>query len=148
VEFVGESNVVGASKTVAAAPAATGWASTMAAKFEPESLQHFYRQVGAMLSAGVPLVTALTSISAGAYSPRIQSAIAEMRDGANRGEPISKIVERRSDIFPGLHAAILTAAERGGFMDRALVQLADYLRQEIQIRNQWKRRTFILKCFC
>jgi type II secretory pathway component PulF len=145
VEFVGESVVAAAPKRAAAASPPASWSSTVSAKYEPESLQHFYRQVGAMLNAGVPLVTALTSISAGAFSPRIQSAIIEMKDGANRGDPISKVAEKRSDIFPGLHAAVLAAAERGGFMDRALVQLADYLRQEIQLRNQWKRRTFYPK---
>ena len=146
VEFVTEVAGVAANASQVSDPVASPtWANTVAAKFEPEALQNFYRQVGAMLNAGVPTVTALTSISGGAYSPRIQSAIVEMRDSANRGEPISNVIARRSDIFPKLHASVLVAAERGGFVDRALVQLADYLRQEIQVRNQWKKRTFYPK---
>ncbi|MDQ2985724.1 MAG: type II secretion system F family protein [Armatimonadota bacterium] len=148
VEFVGEAGAVAAAApTPSADPPADelGWSQTVAAKFEPEALLNLYRQIGAMLHAGVPLVTALTSISGGSYSPRIRSALGEMRDAVDRGEPISNVFEKRKDIFPSLHASVIRAAERGGFVDRALAQLSDYLSREIKVRNEWKRRTFYPK---
>lgn len=147
VEFVGEAAAVATAPAIvpAAAPVDPSWASTIAAKFEPEALAHLYRQVSAMLRSGVPLVTALTTISGGAYSPRIRSALGEIRDAVHRGDPISSVVERRIDVFPKLHASIIKAAERGGFVDSAFAQLAEYLAQEIRVRNSWKRRTFYPK---
>lgn len=148
VEFVGEAGAVAAPapSTPVDPPAdQLGWSQVMAGKFEPEALLNLYRQIGAMLHAGVPLVTALTSISGGSYSSRIRSALGEMREAVDKGEPISNVFEKRKDIFPSLHAAVIRAAERGGFVDRALSQLSDYLSREINVRNQWKRRTFYPK---
>lgn len=130
---------------VATGPAAPSWADTMSAKFEPEALNNLYRQISAMLHSGVPLVTALTSISGGAYSARIRSALEEIRLDVNQGNTISEVVERRKDIFPPLHAALIRAAEQGGFLDRAFGQLANYLSEEIEVRNQWKWTTFYPK---
>lgn len=44
-----------------------------------------------------------------------------------------------------MHGAIIKAAERGGFVEKALTQLSEYLAQEIRVRNDWKRRTFYPK---
>lgn len=151
VEFVGEAAAVGRAAVVtpaapvSSAPAQPGMASTIAAKYEPESLAHLYRQVSAMLRSGVPLVTALTTISGGAYSPRIRSALGEIRDAVHAGDPISGVLGRRRDVFPPLHASIIRAAEHGGFLDNAFAQLAEYLGQEIRVRNAWKSRTFYPK---
>jgi type II secretory pathway component PulF len=149
VEFVVEA--AGTSPQAAATPAppdlstAPKWPATLSAKYEPEALHNLYRQIGAMLNAGVPLVTALTSISGGAYSSRIREALGEIRDAVDRGGTISGVIERRKDVFPSLHASVIKAAERGGFVDRALQQLSEYLSQEIKIRNQWKWMTFYPK---
>jgi type II secretory pathway component PulF len=151
VEFVGEA--ASAARTPVIAPTAAvssdtqtpGLASIIVAKYEPESLAHLYRQISAMLRSGVPLVTALTTISGGAYSPRIRSALGEIRDAVHAGEPISGVLERRKDVFPPLHGSIIRAAEHGGFLDSAFAQLAEYLGQEIRVRNAWKRRTFYPK---
>ena len=150
VEFVGEAAIAGGPAFAASAasptdPAQPSMASTLAAKYEPESLAHLYRQVSAMLRSGVPLITALTTISGGAYSPRIRTALGEIRDAVHAGNPISGVLERRKDVFPPLHASIIRAAERGGFLDSAFAQLAEYLGQEIRVRNAWKRRTFYPK---
>lgn len=148
VEFLSEAGATAQPTVTAVPPDATKgptWSATMAAKFEPEALYNLYRQIGAMLHAGVPLVTALTSISGGAYSQRIRSALGEIREAVDKGSPMSGVIERRKDIFPSLHAAVLRAAERGGFMDKALQQLSEYLAQEIKVRNEWKRRTFYPK---
>ena len=151
VEFVGEAGTLGKAAGAAAVspptagPTATGMTSTIAAKYEPEALAHLYRQVSAMLRSGVPLVTALTTISGGAYSPRIRTALGEIRDAVHAGDPISIVLERRRDVFPALHVSIIKAAERGGFLDNAFAQLAEYLGQEIRVRNSWKRRTFYPK---
>jgi len=147
VEFVSESKTVPNQPRVTVQPdvQSATWAATMSAKFEPEALYNLYRQIGAMLNAGVPLVTALTSISGGAYSPRIRSSLAEMRETVERGGPISEVLERRKDVFPSLHFSVIRAAERGGFLDKALQQLSEYLGQEIKVRNEWKWRTFYPK---
>jgi type IV pilus assembly protein PilC len=147
VEFVSEAGTTAAPHTAATAPDTTSpnWTATMAAKFEPEALYNLYRQIGAMMNAGVPLVTALTSISGGAYSTQIRSALTEIREAVDKGSPISGVIERRKDVFPTMHAAIIRAAERGGFMEKALTQLSEYLAQEIRIRNEWKQRTFYPK---
>jgi type II secretory pathway component PulF len=98
-----------------------------------------------MVRSGVPLVQAITTLSAGAYSPKIRSALGEIKDAVHRGDPMSSVFERRKDVFPSLHVSMLKAAERGGFVDTAFEQLSEYLAQEIRIRNGWKRRTFYPK---
>jgi type II secretory pathway component PulF len=148
VEFVGEETVPRASPAGASVEPSQeplSFASTVSGKYEPEALNNLYRQVAAMLRAGVPLVTAITSISGGAYSPRIRSTLDEIRTAVDRGDPISSVIERRKDVFPTLHASVIRAAERGGFMDSALTQLSEYLAREIEVRNEWKRRTFYPK---
>ena len=150
VEFVGEAAVAVPTAAVVSTPqpvadAPVGWNQALLAKYEPESLNHLYRQVVAMLKAGVPLVTALTTLSGGAYSPRIRSALGEIKDAVHRGDPISSVVEKRKDVFPSLHASVLKAAERGGFVDTALESLSGYLVREIKLRNAWKKRTFYPK---
>jgi type II secretory pathway component PulF len=149
VEFVSEAAAAAAPSPSAAQPVDpqgdASWAQVIAGKYEPEALNNFYRQIGSMVKSGVPLVSAITTLSAGAYSPRIRSALEEIKEAVHRGDPMSSVLERRKDVFPALHVSILKAAERGGFVDSAFAQLSEYLSQEIRVRNSWKRRTFYPK---
>ncbi|MEO7453977.1 MAG: type II secretion system F family protein [Fimbriimonadales bacterium] len=149
VEFVSEAATAAVASPKAAQPTSAPndvtWAQVIAGKYEPEALNNLYRQIGSMVKAGVPLVSAITTISSGAYSPRIRSALEEIREAVHRGDPMSTVLERRKDVFPSLHVSVLKAAERGGFVDTAFAQLSEYLAQEIRVRNSWKRRTFYPK---
>ena len=107
-----------------------------------EQLAGFYRQLGTMLAAGVPVVRALESLERSAPGRHLREASAALRQRIHGGGDLSDGLEAQPEAFPALHRELIRVGERSGTLDRQLRHLADLLDQFVAIRKEVVGRMF------
>ena len=108
-------------------------------------LMFFFRQLGTMLDAGVPIVHTLETLGKQTRDPRLVHVIHEMRGHVMEGRPISAAMQRYPEIFSPLYLSLIRVGEEGGFLAQACKQVSEYIEQDIRIRNQYRRALFMPK---
>ncbi len=124
---------------------ATNVVGPLVGKVSLTNLMFFFRQFGTMVDAGVPIVQSLDTLAGQSRDPRLTRVIVEMKGHVLEGRPISAAMQRYPEIFSPLHVSLIRAGEEGGFLATSCKQVAEYLDQEIRIRNQYKRALFMPK---
>ncbi|HRF59629.1 MAG TPA: type II secretion system F family protein [Fimbriimonadaceae bacterium] len=110
-----------------------------------ENQLFFFRQLATMLGAGVNPVQSLDTLARQTRNGKLASIVHEAREVVLQGHPLSAALQRYPEVFTPLTISILRAGEEGGFTDSALSQIADYLEQEIRLRNLLRRVTLYPK---
>ncbi len=110
-----------------------------------KELGFFFRQLATMLDAGVPIVQSVTTLATQAKSEKFATILKELVGHVNAGRGLSDGMQRYPEVFTPVMLSLVRAGELGGFMDEALGQVADYIDREIELRNLYKRITFMPK---
>lgn len=110
-----------------------------------EDLHFFFRQLYAMMNAGVNPVAALQTLASQTRSSRLASALMDLRTQALAGKGLAVGMELHRDVFSPLMIAITRAGETGGFLVEAIRQIADYIERDIALRNRIRQVTFYPK---
>lgn len=110
-----------------------------------DKLMFFFRQFAAMVEAGVPMVQTLDTLTKQTADPRLKHVIQEMKGHVLEGRPISVGMQRYPEIFSPLQISLIRVGEEGGFVAQASRQVADYIEQDVRIRNLYKRSLFMPK---
>jgi type II secretory pathway component PulF len=108
-------------------------------------LAFFFRHAATMLDAGVGIVQTMNTLAVQARDPKLSSVIKEIARQVEAGHPISESMRRYPEAISGVVVSVLEAGERGGFLSEALATNAEYLEQEIELRNLYKKATFYPK---
>jgi len=104
-------------------------------------LPYVTRQLATLLSAGVPLVDALKSLSDEAKgSWRV--LLIGLRERVTAGASLSRALESFPKVFPEFFVNMIAAGEQSGSLDRILLRLADFL--ENQAATRAKVRTAMI----
>lgn len=98
----------------------------------------FCKQLAAMLSAGVPITRALSTLSRQAENPRFAGVIEEIAQDIEGGTPMSQAFAKYPKIFSELFIAMVAAGETGGIMEQSLRSLADQLQKERNLQKNIK----------
>lgn len=114
---------------------------------KPQQLAEFCRQVGAMQSAGVPLVSAMEILQKGTDKKSIRNLYGQLQNRMEQGMSFSHAMEETS-VFPELLLQMFRAAEAGGKLEATADHMADYYKKEHQIRNQIRTATLYPKLLC
>lgn len=109
------------------------------------NLAFFFRQLGTMLRAGVPIVQALDTLSSQARHAKLSAVITEIKGHVEAGRSMSVGMQRYPEVFTPITLSLSRAGEEGGFLDSSMTQIANYLEREIELRNLYKRLTFMPK---
>ncbi len=108
-------------------------------------LQFFFRQLATMLDAGVPFVQSLETLGGQTRDAKFKEIVVELKGHVEAGRPMSAGMQRYPEVFPPVILSLVRAGEEGGFLDKALAQVADYIEREVALRNLYKRVTFYPK---
>jgi type II secretory pathway component PulF len=109
------------------------------------NLLFFFRQGANMLQAGVPIVQSLDTLTRQTRHPKLAQILQEVKGNVEQGHPMSAGMQRYPEVFSPIVMSLMRAGEKGGFLDSAMGQIADYLEREIALRNLYKRITFYPK---
>ena len=108
-------------------------------------LAAFYRQLSAMLNAGVSLERALQSLERAAPCRRLRAISAAIGERIRAGGDLTEAMAEHAAVFPLLHRELLHVGERTGTVDRALRQLAQMMEQMVAIRKEiWAQMLYPL----
>ena len=107
-----------------------------------QDLAFFFRQESTMLKAGVGMVQSLNTLAGQSRNPKMSSVLREVSRMVESGKPMSTTFQRYPEVFSAVIISVIRAGEEGGFMDDALATVADYIDQEIELRNLYRKATF------
>ncbi len=101
-----------------------------------EFLPLFTRQLATLVGAGVPVVSALQSLSTQVEDPAGRKAVLAMQETVRGGTPLGRAIESHPDLFPDLYASMVRAGEESGMLPLSLSRLADHLESQSKTRNK------------
>lgn len=107
------------------------------AKVKNDDIVNFTRQLSTMITAGLPLIQALTILegqSKPAMHKVLRKLIREIEGGANFGSALGK----QSTIFQPVYIALVKAGEAAGALDTIMVRLADTMEKQKEFRAKTK----------
>ena len=96
------------------------------------------RQFATMIDSGLSLLRSLAILSEQSSSKTLSATLAQVRTAVESGESLSGALGRFPKIFPPLMVSMTRAGEVGGFLDRALLQIAANFEAEVKLRSKIK----------
>ncbi len=115
-----------------------------------KELALYFSQLGAMVHAGTSIGHALATMSGSAGSQTLRQVSKEMYERVMAGAPVSECMTAYPGVFSTLQIGMISAGERGGFLDRMLNRLATYSGRDYELQSMIKRETWYPKLlvFC
>lgn len=92
------------------------------------------RQLSTMVSAGIPLLKALTILSEQTESKPLARVLGVVRAQVESGSSLSEALARQSEVFPPLMVHLIRAGETGGFLDQSLESIARTFEADVKLR--------------
>jgi type IV pilus assembly protein PilC len=96
------------------------------------SLNQFSRSLAVMLSAGIPLLSALQVTLRTITNRAISIKLSNVIDEVNEGEPLYESLEN-TGVFPEIAAEMIQVGEQTGSLEELLTELAGYYDRDIDL---------------
>ena len=94
------------------------------------------RQLATLISAGIPLVEALTALVDQIEQPRLKKIMGVVKQKVNEGASLADALGEHPKVFTHLYVNMIRAGESSGALDVVLVRLADLTESQAQLRNK------------
>lgn len=107
-------------------------------KVKKDHLVMMTRQLSAMISAGVPLVRALTSLSGHSESPALKGILETIIKDVEGGSQLGDALSKHSETFNDVYVNMVRAGEAAGILDDILKRLASQQEKSATIRKKIK----------
>lgn len=96
------------------------------------------RQFATMVSAGLSLLRALNILADQTEHKKLAATLGQVRNDVEAGAALSTALKKFPDVFPPLMANIIRAGETGGFLEDALLSVANNYEAEVRLRAKIK----------
>ena len=103
-----------------------------------EDLALATRQLATMITSGLALMRALTVLESQTPSKKLKETLVAVRSDIQAGASLSNALAKHPKIFSELYVAMIRAGETGGFLEDALVRVADQLESQDRLQRQVK----------
>jgi len=104
--------------------------------FPAEGRAIVYRELSALLGAGVPLVRALDNLIQSPELGPVHLLLAGVRDRVREGMPLAAALGEASGSVSAFETAIIDAAERSATVEATLERLASFLEEQERLREK------------
>ncbi|MFC1889939.1 type II secretion system inner membrane protein GspF [Thermodesulfobacteriota bacterium] len=94
------------------------------------------RQMSTLLRAGLPLISTLNALADQVESSKLRKVISQIRERVNEGASLATAMSDYPHIFPDLYVNMVAAGESSGSLEIVLSRLADYMEDQVQIKNK------------
>ena len=101
-------------------------------------LAPFTRQLGAMLSAGMPLVQVLSALEEQTQNKIFKQVVAGLRSQIEGGAMFSEALQHYPSVFNELYIGLIRAGETGGILTETTEQIAGFLEANNKLRRKVK----------
>jgi general secretion pathway protein F len=106
-------------------------------RYDASLLPSTTRQLSTLLSSGVTLMEALSSISE-ENKGLWKNMLVNIKEKVAGGSSFSKSLEEYKKIFPEFYVSMVAAGEAGGNLDKVLSRLADFLESQHNLKSKVK----------
>ena len=103
-----------------------------------EDMVLFNVQLSKMVQVGIPLVTALETMTRQTGNPRLREAVGDVARNIESGSSFSDALQRHPAIFSPLFINMVRAGEVSGKLDEILRRLATFAKHQAELREQLK----------
>jgi len=107
-------------------------------KIKTKELPAFTRMLGAMLSAGLPVVQTLEALEDQNTNKVFKHVISGVRSRIEGGASFSEALAQYPDVFDELYISMLRAGESGGMLAETTTRIATFLEGWIRLRRKVK----------
>ena len=115
-------------------PAAGGGARRR--RVRPRDLGVAYGQLADLLTAGVPALRAIETLARATPVPALAAVLVSVRDDVAAGKTLADAMAVHPRVFTALHAAMVRAGERAGFLEDVLTNLSEFLERQDDLRSK------------
>ena len=105
--------------------------------FSVDERTMFYRELVALLHAGLPLVTALDVLILSPDMGATRPILAALRDKIKEGASLAVALADASRTVSSYEKAVIAAGERAASLDTVLERLADFLDEQARLRDRF-----------
>ena len=103
----------------------------------------FTRQLATLLTAGLPLMEALSATIDHIDDPLLKKTITRIREDVREGKSLADAMKMHPRVFSGLYTNMIQAGEASGALDIVLERLADFQESQVILRNKlWAAMTY------
>jgi len=95
------------------------------------NLTQFAENLSTLISGGLPIAEALQTVGEIVENRCYQEVIFEARDRVRKGEPISSVLAKSSEVFPPVFTQMVLVGERTGTLDTTLMNIVSFYKGEI-----------------
>lgn len=96
----------------------------------------FLRQFSTLIDAGISLVDATEILAEQSNSKHLKSALIDVKEHIEEGEPLSIAMARYPKLFPELLVSMINAGEVSGRIDDILDRMATYFEKQYQLKQK------------
>ncbi len=95
----------------------------------------FFRQLALMLRTGLTLLSALEVAREQCTKRRLERAVEDIAASVRGGQPFSRALARRPDLFPDVATRLVETAEASGELDLILDRIASQMERRLELRT-------------
>jgi type IV pilus assembly protein PilC len=103
--------------------------------FKKIAVARFARNLGTMISSGVPILQSLDIVAGTTGSMVLSNAVRDVQDSVRQGESLTKPLERHP-VFPPMVVQMMTVGEDTGALDSMLAKIAEFYDQEVEATTE------------
>jgi type IV pilus assembly protein PilC len=96
------------------------------------------RQFATMINSGLSLIRALHILADQTENKKLAEVIGEVRLDVEKGASLSQAISRHPKVFNRLFVSMVKAGETGGVLDSVLLQLADIIEKQVELKRKIK----------
>jgi general secretion pathway protein F len=94
------------------------------------------RQLATLLSAGLPLVSALSGVLEQVKRPALRKVLSQVRERVKEGMSLAAAFREHPKVFPSVYTAMIHAGETSGTLELVVERLADFGEQQLALQRQ------------
>jgi type IV pilus assembly protein PilC len=103
--------------------------------FQKLALTRFSRNLGTLLSSGVPILQSIDIVSETTGSIVISRALKQVQESVRRGESVAGPLAEH-DVFPAMVVQMIASGEEAGAIDQMLKKIAEFYDEEVEAMTE------------
>ncbi|HEX6332423.1 MAG TPA: type II secretion system F family protein [Actinomycetota bacterium] len=108
------------------------------ARVKLKQIAIFARQFATMVNSGLPILRALAILGEQTESKELAKILVQVRMDVEQGSSLSNAMAKHPKAFTNIFVAMTRAGEAGGVLDAVLLELADQIEREVELRRKIK----------
>jgi len=108
----------------------------MLERVRPQEIAVFTRQLGTLITAGIPLAEALGALAEQSDNKKLERALAGIRQKVNEGSSLAETLSAHPALFTDLYVNMVRSGEAAGNLDAVLMRLAEFLDTQLALRSK------------